>query len=49
MKDKKIIPDDYVPYGPEWTKEIMKLKKEVIVELLRQCLIDRGADIVVKK
>lgn len=33
--------EDYVPFGPEWKKEMMKWRKEELVELLRDALIYR--------
>lgn len=34
MKD-----DDFVPYGPEWEKEVMKFPKAHLVDLLREKLM----------
>lgn len=31
----------YVKYGDEWRKEIMKNKKEVIVDMLRRVALER--------
>jgi len=31
MKDK-----NYIPYGDEWEKELMKLPKKYIIQLLRE-------------
>lgn len=37
-------PDDYVPYGPEWEKEMMKHTKKFIIELFRKkCLENEQA------
>jgi hypothetical protein len=33
------VPDSYVPFGPEWEKEVMKLPKKFIVEMLRKALM----------
>lgn len=33
------VPDSYVPFGPEWEKEVMKLPKKFIVETLRKALM----------
>jgi len=37
------IPDSYVPFGPEWEKEVMKLPKKFIVEMLRKALMANQA------
>lgn len=29
---------DYVPYGPEWEKEVMKMSKVHIINMLRNAL-----------
>jgi len=28
--------DDYIPFGPEWEKEMMKLTKKHLIELLKK-------------
>lgn len=30
--------EDYVPYGPQWEKEIMKMSKVHIINMLRKAL-----------
>lgn len=30
------IPEDYIPFGPEWEKEMMKVPKKYLIELLRK-------------
>ena len=34
-------PQEYVPFGDEWRKEVMKLRKADLVEMLRDALVDR--------
>lgn len=34
MKDE----EDFVPYGPEWEKEVMKMSKVHIINMLRKAL-----------
>jgi len=36
---KKSKQDDYVPYGEEWEKEMMKLSKPYLIDIIRR--IDR--------
>ena len=37
MTDKQ---DDFVPYGPEWEKEMMKWNKPMLIDYLRKLLND---------
>ncbi len=39
------IDKNYIPYGPEWEKEIKKLPKEVIVTMLR----NKGQEVALLK
>ena len=34
---------DYVPYGPEWEAELMKLPKKFLIPMLRNALLDKGS------
>lgn len=38
------VPNSYVPFGPEWEKEVMKLPKKFIVEMLRKALVANPKD-----
>jgi hypothetical protein len=33
--------DTYVPYGPEWEKEMMKLPKKFIIDMLKKALTEK--------
>jgi hypothetical protein len=33
-------PKEYTPFGPEWKKEVMRLTKAQIVEILRTALME---------
>lgn len=33
--------NDYIPYGPEWVKEMKKMPKEIIIKLLAEANIKR--------
>lgn len=35
--------DTYIPYGPEWEKEVSKLPKKILVEMLRKSHLKREA------
>lgn len=34
--------DSYIPYGPEWEKEMMKLPKKFLIELLKKALTEKN-------
>lgn len=34
------VPDDYVPFGPEWEREVMKMGKPAIIGMLRSELMN---------
>jgi len=36
--------EDYVPFGPEWEREVMRLTKAQIVEMLRSALMELKAN-----
>lgn len=38
-----IVPDNYIPYGPEWEKEMMKLPKAILIAMLRKAFIEKLA------
>lgn len=35
--------EDYVPFGPEWKKEMMKWRKEELIDELRNSLMRHSA------
>jgi hypothetical protein len=35
-----VAKDDYVPYGPEWENEVMKLPKKMVIKILREKILE---------
>lgn len=33
--------DEYIPYGPEWEKELMKTNKKFLIEMIRSIHLKR--------
>ena len=42
MSKKENKENEYIPYGPEWEKEMMRWTKRELIEALRKLLISRG-------
>jgi hypothetical protein len=35
-----VAKDDYVPYGPGWENEVMKLPKKMAIKILREKILE---------
>ncbi len=38
---EKVESADYVPFGPDWEKEVMRLRKKDLIKMLRGALIEK--------
>jgi hypothetical protein len=46
MKENISNTDNYIPYGEEWKKELMKWRKSDLIELLKNTLIKSNDQII---
>jgi hypothetical protein len=37
------LEEDFIPYGPEWEKAMMRLNKDFIIRMTKSALIERNA------